>query len=124
MPDVELAMTSKRMRLLVLGTLTLSLGSCTQQPERWISSTIDDRPTSSFRLVTRGGEVVGGHDGCNGWAVSDQPGLITMDAQECPPDPMRDAYWSLARSNGTTRHREGDKLVARAGGHIGVFVRR
>jgi hypothetical protein len=117
-------MTLNRMRLLTISALILSLASCAKQPEKWVSSTIDGRPTSSFALVTRGSEIVGGHDGCNGWAVSDQPGLITMDAQECPPDPMRDAFWALARGSGTTRHREGDRLVARAAGHIGIFVRR
>jgi hypothetical protein len=112
------------MRLPKLSLLVLLLMSCTQQAERWVSSTIDGRSTSSFTLVTRGGKIVGGHDGCNGWAISDQPGMITMDAQECPPDPTRDAYWMLARASGTVRHQDGTKLLARAGDHVGVFVRR
>jgi hypothetical protein len=112
----------RQMRLPIL--LALTLTACAQQPVNWVSATIDGRSTNSFALVTRGGEIIGGHDGCNAWGLSDQPGLITMDAQECPPDTMRDVYWRLARAKEATRNREGHMLVVRAGQHAGIFVRR
>ncbi len=99
----------------------LLLASCGAAQEKWASATIDGAPRPDFTLVTRGGEIVGGHDGCNGWGRSDQPGLITIDLQECPPDPVRDAYWKLATGEGATFSRDGSRLVARNAGHVGVF---
>ena len=101
----------------------LLLASCDAPQEKWVSATIDGRPRSDFTLVTRGGEIVGGHDGCNGLGRSDQPGLITIDLQECPPDPVRDAYWKVALGEGATLARQGTRLVARQAGHVGVFAK-
>jgi hypothetical protein len=100
------------------------LAACGQgKSERWEAVTIDGRPASGLVLVMRGKAVVGGHDGCNGWGVSDQPGMIVTDAQECPPDPMRDAYWALATGPSATHTRARDQLVARTPNHSAVFRR-
>jgi hypothetical protein len=72
-------------------------------------------------LVMRNGEVIGGHDGCNGWGLSDQPGLIVSDAQECPPDQMRNVYWLIATGPRTSLTKVGDQLLVRAPGHVGTF---
>ncbi len=74
-------------------------------------------------MLTRGAKVVGGHDGCNGWGPSEQPALIIMDAQECPPDAHREAYWALARGHGATYLLGKTRLTARHGKHVGVFVK-
>lgn len=94
-----------------------------ERTERWEAVTIDGRSASGFVLVTRAEIVIGGHDGCNGWGLSNQPGMIVSDAQECPPDPMRDAYWSLATGRGASHTRTGNRLVARAPSHSAVFRR-
>ena len=108
----------------VATALSVLLVSCTaQKTERWESSTIDGRRARGFTLAIRGDEVIGGHDGCNGWGISENPDLIVMEAQECPPDPARDAYWILARGKETSYSPQGDKLVARGGPHIGLFIR-
>lgn len=108
----------------IIAALSVLLVSCTaQETERWESSTIDGRPASGFVLAMRGGEVVGGHDGCNGWGISEHPDLIVMETEECPPDSTRDVYWVLARGNETAYSRQGSKLIARGGQHTGVFVR-
>lgn len=100
------------------------LASCAAQPqERWVSATIDGQRRSDFVLVTSGSEIVGGHDSCNGWGLSDQPGLITIDLEECPQDPVRDAYWAIARGVGATRSQQGNRLVARNAEHVGVFFK-
>jgi hypothetical protein len=110
-----------RMRPVFLSLLLLA--ACDPPQAKWVSATIDGRPRSDFTLVTRGEEVVGGHDGCNGWGRSDQPGMITIDLQECPPDPVRDAYWRVATGKGATLSRQGTRLVARNTGHVGVFAK-
>lgn len=98
------------------------LAGCGQaQPQRWEAVTIDGRPASGFVLVTHGDDVVGGHDGCNGWGLADQPGMIVSDAQECPPDPVRDAYWALATGRDASRTRAEDQLIVRAPGHSAIF---
>lgn len=84
---------------------------------------IDGQHKSDFQLVTRGGNIVGGHDSCNGWGRSDQEGLITIDLEECPHDPLRDAYWILATGQGAVITRQPDRLVIRNDGHIGTFVK-
>jgi phage terminase large subunit-like protein len=74
-------------------------------------------------LVTRRDKVIGGHDRCNGWGLADQPGMIVSDAQECPRDPMRDAYWLLATGREASRTRAGSQLIARTPGHAAIFRR-
>ena len=66
-------------------------------------------------------KVIGGHDTCNEWGLSDHPGLIVMTAQECPSDDIIKAYWGLARGKKAIYTQHGNKLIAKAGGHIGVF---
>jgi len=102
----------------------LLLASCLlSQQEEWTSVTIDARSASGFTLVIKDGKVIGGHDTCNGWGLSDQPGLIVMTAQECPSDKNNDAYWALVRGEGATYDPQGAKLIAKQGRHIGVFRR-
>lgn len=102
----------------------LALLSCTsEKQEKWQSVTIDGKKARDFVLVTRGGEITGGHDACNGWGLSDHPDLIVMEAQECPPDPLRDVYWNLARGAGATYTREGPTLTVRRGKHVAIFQR-
>ena len=104
--------------------LSLLLGSCGLPPnERWEAVTIDGQPAPEFVLVTRARKVIGGHDGCNGWGLADQPGMIVSDAQECPPDPMRDVYWLLARGGHRIRTASGNELVIRSNGHCALFRR-
>ena len=72
-------------------------------------------------LVMKGGEIIGGHDTCNGWGLSEHPDLLVMTAQECPLDDNTKAYWALARGEGATYAQRGTKLIAKRGAHIGVF---
>jgi hypothetical protein len=92
-----------------------------ERTQRWEAVTIDGQPASGFVLVTRNEVVIGGHDGCNGWGLADQPGMIVSDAQECAPDPMRDAYRAVAIGREASHTRAGDQLIARAPGHSAVF---
>lgn len=101
--------------------LSCLLAACGQAHERWEAVTIDGQPASGFVLVTRDDDVVGGHDGCNGWGLADQPGMIVSDAHECPPDPMRDAYWAIATRRNDSHLRAGDQLIARTPSHSAVF---
>ena len=102
--------------------ICLMLASCSRsQQEKWTSVTIDARRASGFVLVMQDGEVIGGHDTCNGWGLSDQPGLLVTTAQECPSDENTQAYWALARGEGATYNQQGNKLIAKQGQHIGVF---
>lgn len=104
--------------------LSCLLAACGHpQSQRWEAVTIDGQPASGFVLVTRGDDVVGGHDGCNGWGLADQPGMIVSDAQECPPDPRRDAYWALATGGNASHSRAKDRLIARTPGHSAIFKR-
>jgi hypothetical protein len=108
-----------------VSAMSLLLAACTaQEPERWQAVAIDGRPAAGLRLIIRDGKVIGGNDGCNGWSLSDQPGMIVSDAQECPPSATRDAYWTLARGVGATYSRAGGKLVVHTGKHSGVFSRQ
>lgn len=102
--------------------ICLMLLSCSpNEQEKWASVTIDGRRASGFVLVMKDGEVIGGHDTCNEWGLSDQPGLIVVTAQECPPDDITEAYWALARGERATHTQHGTKLIAKRGEHIGVF---
>lgn len=104
--------------------LCFLLASCSlSQQEEWVSVTIDGRPASGFVLAMKDGKVIGGHDSCNGWGLSDQPGLIVSTAQECPSDQRIDAYWALARGETATYDVRETRLVARQGRHVGVFRR-
>jgi hypothetical protein len=107
-----------------IAALSMLLGSCgADETERWESVTIDGRSASGFVLVIRAGDVIGGHDQCNGWGLADQPGMIISDAQECPPDPLRDVYWALATGGDASHTRAGNQLIVRTPSHSAVFTR-
>jgi hypothetical protein len=106
---------------LVLFALMVPISCSTPKQENWVSITIDGKAAPGFTLLMEDGRVTGGYDGCNGWGLSFQRGLVVSDSQECPEDPVRTAYWSLARSNGVSYVREGDKLTIRSAKHFGVF---
>lgn len=100
----------------------LLLGACAVEPQsEWRSLSIDGQASSDFRVTTRAGAIVGGHDGCNAWGRSDPNGVITIDLQECPQNSLREAYWHLAAGKGATVTRDSGKLAIRARGHVGVF---
>jgi hypothetical protein len=104
------------------GAMCFMLLSCSPyEQEEWGSVTLNGRRASGFVLILNEGEVIGGHDTCNGWGLSDQPDLIVMDAQECPSDDNTEAYWALARGEGATFTQHGTKLIIKRGEHTGVF---
>lgn len=91
----------------------------------WIAVSIDGHRTNEkrFTLFIDGGEPNSGYDGCNGWGRSEQPGMIVTELEECPPDPLRTAYWALATDQEATLIERGDRLTIRSRGHVGTFVR-
>jgi heat shock protein HslJ len=97
----------------------------------WAAVSIDGRPVSwrQWRLSVTGGKVSGGRDGCNDWGFSEPEveggeRMINMTLVECPDDPVREAYWTLARARSMSPRLSGDgSLRLAAGGHEAVFRR-
>ena len=97
----------------------------------WGAVIIDGRPVSAedYRIAVKGGEVVGGYDGCNSWGYTDDPlgpdgsRMIVSTLVECPDDRVRRAYWTL-RSRGTALELRPDGSLRLAGrGHEAIFQR-
>ena len=112
------------MRMKLPLPLSLLLASCSWgEPEEWVSAEIDGHRTSDFKLFVRDGTIVGGFDSCNKWGRSDSDGLITSELEGFPPDPLDNAYWSLAMGKDTKLAREGAHLSVRNLGHRGTFIK-
>ena len=101
-----------------------------QEDGAWLATSFDGRPVASnyYLVSVRHGEVVGGHDDCNGWSYQDtRPDrkgerMIISTAQECPTDEPNRIYWILVHAPKIQLESHYQMRLSRAG-HIGQFRR-
>lgn len=95
----------------------------------WAASSIDGRavPQFEFRVAVLDRKVVGGRDGCNDWAYTNEPGsggerMIDTTLQFCP-DNERGRIMRVLAAASNIKLLAKDKLQISAPGHQAVFRR-
>ena len=99
----------------------------------WRAERIDGDPVgrTEFLIRVRGGRVVGGKDGCNGWGFDQsrppEPNgsrLVVSTCMGCPGIPKISEYWrAIGNGNVIPVLTDQDQLRLRAGGHE-ILARR
>lgn len=99
----------------------------------WRAERIDGDPVgrTEFLIRVRGGRVVGGKDGCNGWAFDqtrppepDGTRAVVSSCIGCPGIPSISEYWrAIGNGNAVPVLTRDGQLRLRAGGHE-ILARR